>query len=394
MAAPIPNAPPSYEAPPDKEDHSSRRFWIEVGVIFAFWTFLAVLMSVNRLMDPHGPPGRIGPVWDDVPRIFLDHYLWALLTPVIFWVSHRFSIEKSNWQRRVVLHLGIAILIAIVADIGFDLIKNYFFPLAVRKRPFDPLQEILRLWFLRELVVYFFVLATGFARDYFLRYQVRQKEAVWLRAQLAEARLETLRMQINPHFLFNTLHAVSTLVERDPKGVRRMIARLSALLRYTLEGNSAQEVPLRQELQFLDDYLEIQQIRFQGRLQVQQHIEPALLDALVPNLILQPLVENAIKHGAARVEGSGYIELRAWREGARLCLSVSDNGPGFLENTEGDGMPNLKKGLGLRNTQERLEGLYGSMQSLSLSAAEQGGVVAQITLPYHTGADLMTSAVS
>src|SRR5690606_4057211 len=130
-----------------------------------------------------------------------------------------------------------------------------------RRFPFDPLRDIRRLWFLNELIIHFAVLAAAIARDYILRYRARQQETAELRAQLVEARLEALRMQLNPHFLFNTLHAISSLVEHDPRGVRRMIARLSGLLRYTLEEAKTQEAPFRQELAFLRDYLEIQQIR-------------------------------------------------------------------------------------------------------------------------------------
>jgi len=195
-------------------------------------------------------------------------------------------------------------------------------------------------------------------------------------------------MQLNPHFLFNTLHAVSALVERDPSGVRRMIARLSTLLRHTLDSGTAQEVPLGDELQFLRDYLDIQQVRFQGRLEVVEDVASGLLDALVPNLILQPLVENAIEHGVSEMEEGGHIEIAARREGDDLVLSVRDNGPGMDQE-----IPLRENGVGLRNTRERLEGMYGDAGSLLLEAAEAGGLQAVVTLPYHTGGDLRTVGV-
>jgi two-component system, LytTR family, sensor kinase len=228
------------------------------------------------------------------------------------------------------------------------------------------------------------VLAGGVARDYFLRYQSRreqtillQAQAAQLQAQLADARLAALRTQLNPHFLFNTLHAVSALVERDPRGVRRMIARLSELLRTTLDGADEQVVPLGQELTFTHRYLEIMQIRFQGRLTIQSQIEPSALDALVPNLILQPLVENAIKHGVSKIDEEGRIEIHARREGERLALCVRDNGPRVTEHGLRAG-----EGVGLRNTRERLEQLYGSDQSLTLRGAEDGGVLAEVNIPF------------
>src|SRR5690606_13258006 len=177
--------------------------------------------------------------------------------------------------------------------------------------------SVTRLSFLRDLIIYLAVLAAGIAREYFLRYQARQAETVrlqahaaQLQAQLARARLEALRMQINPHFLFNTLHAVSSLVERDPRGVRRMIAHLSELLRSTLDGPGEQEVTLEKELGFLQRYMEIMRVRFQGRLEVEVDAGAEVLRALVPNLILQPVVENAIKHGTSRVLSTGRIMVR------------------------------------------------------------------------------------
>jgi len=267
--------------------------------------------------------------------------------------------------------------------------------LAERMAERGPLWRLQHLWFMNEFIVFVAILAGGIARDYFLRYRARREEAIrlqtqaaQLQAQLADARLGALRMQLNPHFLFNTLHAVSALVERDPKGVRRMIARLSELLRTSLEGVDEQEVPLERELAFIHSYLEIMQIRFQGRLTVQSDIEPGVQHALVPNLILQPLVENAIKHGVSKLDDSGQIEINARREADRLVLSVRDNGPPLEEiKVRAD------EGIGLRNTRERLSQLYGDAQQLTLRSAGSEGVVAEVTIPYHTRADLLTTGV-
>lgn len=370
----------------------SRKRWVEAGLIVAFWTLMAALMVGSRLLDTRRP--------DPDPRLlhflFFRSYLWALMTPLIFWVSHRFNIERPDWGARVALHLIVALAVGAVMDmIGDALVFFYVQPSWIEEgETFDLFQDLLQLDFLYEFAIYLAVLTAGFARDYFLRYQERQQEAAQLRAQtaeleaqLAEARLEALRMQINPHFLFNTLHAISTLVERDPSGVRRMIARLSELLRYTLDETDTQEVPLEQELEFLDRYLDIQQIRFQGRLDVEKDILPDTRAALVPNLILQPLVENAIKHGASQIENVGRILLRARRDGDRLHVSVHDNGPG-LSTPAGDGAP---YGVGLRNTQERLESLYGEAHDLVLAPSELGGLMARITVPFHTSADLHTA---
>ena len=236
---------------------------------------------------------------------------------------------------------------------------------------FAPLRELGRFRFVNQLLVYFAILAAGYAREYFLRDQERQHEAVALQAQLAEARLDALRMQINPHFLFNTLHAIAALVERDPPGVRKMIARLSELLRRTIDTRAADVIPLRDELSFLRGYIEIMEIRFQGRLQVSTEIDPATLDALVPNLVLQPIVENALEHGASRV-ADGRVAIETSRRGEMLVITVRDNGPGPSDS---------QQGVGLSNTRARLAQLYGDAASLTLRAADDGGAIAEITLP-------------
>jgi LytS/YehU family sensor histidine kinase len=240
---------------------------------------------------------------------------------------------------------------------------------------------------LNALVLYLGVVAAGLARAYSRRYQVRREQAARrearLEAQLAEARLDALRRQLDPHFLFNTLNTVSALVERDPRGVRRMISRLSELLRHSFEGAGEAEVTLRAELALLSRYVEIMQVRFQGRLDVETRAPGELLDALVPSMVLQPLVENAIKHGVERSTGPARIEIEAHREGSALVLRVSDDGPGIGER-DAAGSP---QGVGLPNTIARLEQLYGAAQRFTLASAATGGTVAEVRLPYHVNRD-------
>jgi two-component system LytT family sensor kinase len=241
-----------------------------------------------------------------------------------------------------------------------------------RRRPPPPL--FVGLGILDDLMVYFAILGSGIARDYFLRYQARLAETMALQAQLAQARLDVLRTQLNPHFLFNTLNAVSALVERDPRGARRMIARLSDLLRYTLEESTEQEVPLHRELDLLGEYIELMQIRFQDRLTVRIEVPDEVRNALVPNLILQPLVENAMKHGIGRITGAGTIVLTARREGEALVVTVADNGPG-----PGGG----EAGVGLTNTNARLRQMYGAGSNVVLAPVALRGTEARLVLPYH-----------
>jgi sensor histidine kinase YesM len=228
------------------------------------------------------------------------------------------------------------------------------------------------------------ILSIGFARAYYIRLQDRRLQATELRADLTEARLQALRMQINPHFLFNTLNAIAGLVEHDPKGVRTMVARLSALLRHTLDSSGRDEVPLSQELDVLSDYLAIMHVRFADRLNVESDIDDDVRTALVPDLILQPLVENAIKHGISQRETPGTVRISARRTGPYLRLTVEDDGDGSGEPFAGDGLPDTSKGIGLQNVRERLERLYGEDHRMSLRPSTTGGLAAQIWLPYHT----------
>lgn len=253
---------------------SDQRFRLstrEIALIVLFWTSLATLSSVNRVIGARDfGMGRVISPAGPILLAFIEAWTWALLTPLIFWLSSRTSSIRSLWIRIPLLLLaGIAVAIAVYVLLDFA--RTTVIAMPMRRRGggvFSPLREIGRFRFLNQLLVYFAVLATGFAREYFLRDRLRQQQSMQLQAQLAEARLDALRMQINPHFLFNTLHAVSALVERDPSGVRRMIARLSELLRHTIDSHATDEVPLRDELAFLQRYIEIMEIRFQGRLDV------------------------------------------------------------------------------------------------------------------------------
>jgi two-component system, LytTR family, sensor kinase len=368
----------------------------ELLLILGFWSLIAVLTSANSLIEP-----RTGPWQPIVPFAalmvtFANSFMWCAVTPVIIWFASRFAIDRTSWATRV-MFVVIGLVLAIVIDLATSFVRQHLF---YSPTPVSPemaaMARLRRMWFMNEFIVFVAVLAAGFARNYFWRYQVRREEAVrlqaqaaQLQAQLADARLSALRMQLNPHFLFNTLHAVSALVERDPRGVRRMIARLSELLRTSLDEADEPEVPLQRELTFTERYLDVIRIRFQGHLDVDMHADDDVRDALVPNLILQPLVENAIKHGISKLASGGYIEVTATREGERVIISVRDNGPEVSLDK-----PPSPHSLGLRNTRARLAALYGPVQSLTLKHAEGGGLIAEVSLPYHTQNDLRTSAVA
>ena len=384
------------------------RPWVEPALILTFWTVMAVLTAAGQVLDPR--TSHLTPVIPaaTVTLAFISSYLWAAITPLVFRLSRRYPIEHSSWRVRVVALLALGVVVAGTVDLITAYLRfGVFFTGPWSGRQFDPAFGFMRMFWLDDLVVYLALLAVGFARDYFLRLQTRHDEAVLLQAeaarlqaeasrleaQLAEARLSALRAQLDPHFLFNTLNAVSSLVGSDPRGVRRMIARLSALLRHSLEESPEPEVPLEQELQVLTQYVEIMEIRFEGRLHVEKRIDPAALDALVPNLILQPLVENAIKHGVSKLPNSavGRVQVTGRRDEDTVTITVRDNGPMLADSSslEGPG------GVGLRNTRARLAQLYGPEHTLTLAPAPagEGGVVATLTLPYHTRDDLRVITV-
>jgi LytS/YehU family sensor histidine kinase len=231
-------------------------------------------------------------------------------------------------------------------------------------------------------MIFLAVLAAGVARDYFFRYQRRLEEEARLRAQLAEARFTVLQSQLNPHFLFNTLNAVATLVDRDPRGVRRIISRLSELLRATLEPSTDPELPLATELALTQRYLEILEIRFQGRLTTVVDAPIELNSALVPRLILQPLIENAMKHAVGLTSEPSRIVVRVRRDGYDLVLTVEDTGAGEA-STRVTGEQMISTGIGLKNTRARLDELYGDEHQFTLEPNEVGGTTVTIRIPFH-----------
>ncbi|HYE57911.1 MAG TPA: histidine kinase, partial [Rhodothermales bacterium] len=233
--------------------------------------------------------------------------------------------------------------------------------------------------FVVENVAFWCVLGVVLAIEYHRRMRAREVQAARLAAELSDARLEALAAQLHPHFLFNTLQGISTLLHRDPQSADAMLQRLSELLRRTLRRDGAHEIPLREEIELLELYLGVVQTRFADRLRVSIHMPPELQDALTPHFLLQPLVENALQHGIARRAGAGHVEVRAVREGDTLVLQVTDDGPGL----SGGSRQFPQEGIGLANTRRRLVQLYGSKQSLTLAPAPGGGLTVTARLPWH-----------
>jgi two-component system, LytTR family, sensor kinase len=362
---------------------------IEIVGIVAGWTFVGALAAIGRIFDPRVPLLSSEVNTALIGLSFIEYAIWALLTVPIVWVATRVDATADSRIRRRVALVILGLGIAIAVDTGLRLIRNEVLPppraeLGMELRPTRVSEGLLSFQFLDDFMIYLLVLGTGLTRNYFIRYRDRlgetrrlNAEAADLRAQLAEARLAALRSRLNPHFLFNTLNAVAALVERDPPGVRRMLARLGELLRFSLDESDEQEITLAREIELVRLYLEIMEVRFQGRLDTELTIDESVTQALVPTLILQPLVENAFKHGVSMIEDAGVVTVNARREGADLVLAVTDNGPGPVS-------PNAN-GEGLANTRKRLQELYGDEQQFELRAASpEGGAIVTVRLPFHT----------
>jgi two-component system, LytTR family, sensor kinase len=356
------------------------------AVIFAGWTAAGLFFLSQDLMRKSlfGDPT---PWWHFLTSWLVGVELCAVFTPVILWLGARFPIERKRWVRRVAVHLGLSVAFSLVhlALESAILSRLGLFP-QVTKNRFSAMFAILLVFgFHGNVASYWTLLGIQYAVRVYRRYQERKQEALRLELQaselqsrLVQAQLSALKGQLQPHFLFNTLNAIMVLV-RQEKGrqAEEMLARLSDLLRSVLDEVEEQEVPLRRELESLQLYLAIEEVRFQDRLRVEIDVEPAALEAAVPHLGLQPIVENAVRHGIGRRSAAGRIAIRAARVGDSLRIEVRDDGPGLPP----EGI-DPARGIGLANTRERLRQLYGDTASLTLDNDPQGGAVATLILPY------------
>ncbi|HYP26277.1 MAG TPA: histidine kinase [Blastocatellia bacterium] len=356
-----------------------RHRWFRWGLITGIWTLFGLLFASQQYLATSRTTRPMA--WYDALLLELSYaYLWALLTPLMLWLSRRFRIERARWYRSLLIHIFFGTLIGFTMVAFHDLIYTAYF--ATPERPFS-LARMVRLaysFFDYGMMTYWVILLVDNGLDYYRRYREGELRASQLEAMLAQAQLQALKMQLQPHFLFNTLHSISALLYKDVDAADKMIARLGDFLRITLENSGNQEVSLQEEIEFLKCYLEIERIRFQDRLKVQMDIEPQALQARLPNLILQPLVENAIKHGISAHAGPGRIRIHASRRDGSLQVEVTDNGPGLQERAGGS----FKEGLGLANTQARLEHLYGSDHRLDMANAPLGGLTVILEIPFKT----------
>jgi two-component system LytT family sensor kinase len=307
-------------------------------------------------------------------------YLALAMSPVVVMLKQRFPLRQKKVLRNLPIHLLAMVAFSTAAKGLWDLLAGP--PSNYAHAAFTYQKMVYSIASYSDFggILYWMIVLIAVSLDLYGRYERQAVNAARLQAQLAQAQVQSLKMQLHPHFLFNTLNSISALVRDHPETAETMIARLSDLLRRTLESTSTQEIALRQELEFLRLYLDIEQARFEDRLSVQFNIDPDALNAMVPNMILQPLVENAIRHGIANRVEKGEICISARRRGGDLLLKVADNGTGLSPSS----VLSIKQGVGLASTKGRLERLYGARQALQLEAPDGGGFVARIVVPFVT----------
>ena len=360
---------------------------IRKGVlVFAGWTVAAVFYFSQSLVQK-AASGEPFPWWHYLASWLAGMYTWAALTPGVLWLGRRFQLERKRWVRRIPLHLAASLVISLfqlTAESAILCHLGIFPPLM--KDFQSTLGFLLVIGFHQGVMMYWIILAVQAGFRFYRRLQEREKQALRLeldaselKTQLARAQLGALKMQLQPHFLFNTLNAIMVLVrQQKSREAEEMVGHLSDLLRFVLEDVEAQEVPLRRELEFLELYLSIEQVRFQDRLRVEIAVDPAALEAAVPHMALQPLVENAIRYGIGRSSAAGRIRISAARANGSLEIKIEDDGPGLPPHGAPQG-----KGIGLANTRARLNRLYGDAARLTVENGPSGGAVATMLLPYH-----------
>lgn len=341
------------------------------GAGFLAWTVLA-LLSVSQNAVWMTVEGRtIDWTWLTLSRS-VDWYSCAIFTPLLFWLARRLPLGPGHWWPSLPIHL---VVVALLSWLKFAVQRLVLVSVFGYEAP--SLERMLVGGFIMENVAFWCVIGVIHAIEFHQRVREREVLTSRLSARLSSAQLEALSARLHPHFLFNTLQAISTLIHRDPAAADAMLRHLSNLLRRTLQRDPGHEVSLAAELSMLDEYLAIQQVRFGERLAVTRQIDPESGKGLVPHFVLQPLVENAIEHGIARRAGAGRVVIDARREGAQLVVRVIDDGVGLGPDA------GTREGTGLGATRQRLRELYGEKSALTLVPVPTGGVEARLVLPYH-----------
>ena len=343
----------------------AKRLWL-FGILI--WVTLA-LLSAAQNATWRALTGRPVDWLTILPNSLADWLTCGLLTPAFYWMVRRFPIRGERWWSRIPIHLAASIVFVFLKVAAYAPLFHLLNP-GIDRTYFN----ILLGGFYADMLAYWAAVGVIHAIEYYV-------QTARLDGALRAAELENLRAQLQPHFLFNTLQSISTLIHRDQPAADRMLTDLSGLLRLSLRNTATQEVSLREELSFLELYLAIMRVRFGDRLVIAVDAPESLMDARVPSLVLQPIVENAIRHGMADRPDIGHVTVRATRDGDVLRLEVTDDGPGLAS------MPTSGNGIGLGNTRERIARLYGNEGKVVILDAQDGGLNVQLTVPLRLTTD-------
>lgn len=355
--------------------------WIRWALLVASWTLFGLFMASESYFQAERAGNPVA--WALALRSEMIYAaVWLLLTPAILWLAWRFPFTSSRWLSAGAVHLGGTIAVSFSHRFIFSVAAELVAQSPVHPFLWSTIFAGLFRYFDYGIMIYWIVLLFRQSIGYYRQVQQEALRRSQLESELNLAQLRALKMQLQPHFLFNTLNGISVLVRKDPDAACAMISRLADLLRMTLANTGTQEVPLHQELKTLGCYLDIEQMRFADRLSVSMEIDEETKNAFVPNLILQPLVENAILHGVAKQRGPATIAIRSSRSNGSLTLQVEDSGPGIPRGSA------IQEGIGMSNTRARLERLYGRDFSFGIERTAGPGAIAQITMPYHTASQI------
>lgn len=370
------------------------KYKTELFFYFGFLTILGVAFFLQAIFGDSMYLDSSKPTDREIFNIFVDRivaaYLWLILTPFIIWCAEKISVRRFSFVLILIVHVIVGLFFTFL---HIPIYTTYIFAIHsfvpwMYSGVFEKMSDIsyvdyvftslTRVNHVYRLLYYSIIIAIHFAFDYFRKYSERELRASQLEVQLKEAQIRTLHQQLQPHFLFNTLNGISSLMYKSVDEADKMLTYLGDLLRISLERMNVQEVPLKDDIAFIERYLLIEKTRMGNRLIVKTNFKPDTLDALVPCMMTQPILENAIKHGVAPFTKQGTIIASSWRVAEKLFLQIEDDGNGFSQSLE----ENLTKGYGIKNTLERLKILYGNNYSLTFSNKETGGLLVTLSIPF------------
>jgi two-component system LytT family sensor kinase len=344
--------------------------------VFIVSTFAGIYFA-TQLTIAYPPPIR-RPVGEALAINLTYYWLWGLTVPAVLWAGKRFRFERGRWPVSLAIHVTWGVALTLVQIVVAEWLLRL---MHARQMAPKSMWRAITDNFHSSLPTYCVILFGYYSFDYYVKYRDRELRASRLETRLSQAQLQALRTQLNPHFLFNALNTISSLMYTDVHAADAMMSRLSELLRLTLDKDASQEATVKEEMDIVERYLDIERIRFEDRLHVNVDVDPSVLQARLPNFALQPLVENAIRHGIApRAEG-GTLEISAARRNGVLQIRVHDDGPGLREGEL------RRDGIGIANTRARLAQLYGSDHLFEMANAPQGGLLVTIEVPFRTAND-------